>query len=254
MDGLSRSMMVLTCGLVVSVACGGSKGNPTTPPPPGPGPATVTSVSVAGNNSVTAGQTVQFAATANFSDSTTQNVSTTATWASTNNAAATVSGTGLATGVAAGNAEIRATVQGITGSAPLTVSAAPPGGGPTAQFAVSGPGGNNTCRIIKGSGGDLDCTFNGAASTGGAGGAVTAWIWRYDVGTNSAGPITENDPTHTPINLCGFLANKPNEQGSTGAVQMIVKLQVRNAAGVTSAELRNSNVSLFPQQECGFGF
>ena len=249
MHAFNRSMMVF--GLLVSAACGGSKGNPVVPPPQNQ--ATLTSVSVAGNNSVTAGQTVQFTATANFSNSTTQNVSTTATWASTNTAAASVSATGLATGVAAGNADIRATVQGITGSAPLTVNAPAPTG-PTAQFSVSGPGGNDTCRIIKGSGGDLDCTFNGAASTGGSGGAVTAWIWRYDVGTNSAGPITENDPTHTPINLCGFLANKPNQQGSTGSVQMIVKLQVRNAAGTTSAELRNSNVSLFPQQECGFGF
>jgi hypothetical protein len=35
---------------------------------------------------------------------------------------------------------------------------------------------------------------------------------------------------------------------------MVVKLEVRNAAGTTSAEQRNSNVRLFPQNQCGFGF
>ena len=35
---------------------------------------------------------------------------------------------------------------------------------------------------------------------------------------------------------------------------MVVKLIVRNAAGVNSAELVNNNVRLFPQNTCGFGF
>jgi hypothetical protein len=35
---------------------------------------------------------------------------------------------------------------------------------------------------------------------------------------------------------------------------MIVKLVVRNTAGTESAEERNSNVRLFPQNQCGFAF
>jgi hypothetical protein len=246
--------LALGVGAFVALhACGGN-GSPTAPPPPqqqqqNP---TVTSVSITGGNAVTVGQTVQLSATANMSNNTTQNVSSTATWSSSNTGAATISNTGLATGVAAGTTEIRAAFQGTTGTAQLQVNA-PAATPPVAQFTVSGPGGTDVCRIIEDSGGDLDCTFNGAASSGGSGGAVTQWIWRYDVGTNSAGPITDDDPEHTPVNLCGFFANKPNQTG-TGFVQMIVKLQVRNAAGTLSSETRNSNVRLFPQKQCGFVF
>jgi hypothetical protein len=213
----------------------------------------VTSVTVSGGNSVTVGQTVQFSATANLSNNTTQNVSSTATWSSSNTGTATVSNTGLATGVAAGSAEIRAAFQGATGTAPLQVNAAavvPP----VARFTVSGPSGNNVCRIMTGSGGDLDCTFDGSASTGGSGGNVTAWIWRYDVGSNSRLPITENDPIHNANPGCGFFVNRPPQQGSSTFMQMIVKLVVRNAAGAESAEERNSDVRLFPNNQCGFGF
>jgi hypothetical protein len=241
--------------LTVFPGCG-SNSNPAAPPPANnnqpPQTPTVTSVSVTGGNSVTVGQTVQYSATANLSNSTTQDVSSTATWSSSNTGSVTISNTGLATGVAPGSAEIRAVFQGSTGTAQLQVNA-PAVTPPVAQFTVGGPGGTDVCRIIEDSGGDLDCTFNGAASSGGSGGAVNQWIWRYDVGTNSAGPITDDDPEHTGINLCGFLANKPNQTG-TGFVQMIVKLQVRNAAGTMSAETRNSNVRLFPQKQCGFVF
>ena len=110
------------------------------------------------------------------------------------------------------------------------------------------------CRIRENSGGDLDCTFNGSASTGGTGGAVTQWIWRYSVGNNDRGPITENDPTHSANTGCGFFVDRPPQQGTSTFLQMIVKLIVRNAAGVESAEERNSDVRFFPQKQCGFGF
>ena len=48
------------------------------------------------------------------------------TWTSSNAAVATVSAAGLAVGVTAGSASIRATVEGVTGSATLTVTIAPP--------------------------------------------------------------------------------------------------------------------------------
>lgn len=252
MHGLNRPIVVLTCGFLASVSCG-SKGSPAAPPPP-PASVTVSSVSVSGGSSVVAGQTVQLAATANMSNSTTQNVSATGTWASSNTGVATVSSTGLATGVAAGSAQIRATFQSVTGEASLQVTPPAPSP-PVARFTVGGPGGNDTCRIIVNSGGDFDCTFDGSTSSGGTGGAVTAWTWRFDVGGNSSLPITRNTPTLVPDNRCGSLdPTKAPQQGSTGFVQMIVKLEVRNASGTTSAELRNSNVRLFPQNQCGFGF
>ncbi len=215
---------------------------------------TLTSVSVTGGNAVTAGQTLQLTATANFSNNTTQNVTTTATWQSSNTGVATVSTGGLATGVAPGSADIRATFQSVTGTAALQVSAVQQVN-PVAQFTVSGPGPSdaNLCRILVNSGGDWDCIFNGSASTGGTGGAVTQWIWRFDVGANSGGPITTTGPTLDVNPTCGFFNSRPGQAGS-GFVQMIVKLQVRNAAGVLSAEATNNNVRLFPQSQCGFGF
>jgi hypothetical protein len=141
----------------------------------------------------------------------------------------------------------------MTGTRTLQVNA-PPVNVPVADFTVSGPGGSNICRIIPGSGGDLDCRFDGSASTGGTGGNITRWTWRYDVGANSSDPINDNDPIHDPNPGCGFFVTRPSPQAGTAFVQMIVKLEVRNAAGTTSAEQRNSNVRLFPQNQCGFGF
>jgi uncharacterized protein YjdB len=50
------------------------------------------------------------------------------TWTSSNPAVATVSGTGLATGLVVGTATLTATSEGRSGSAALTVTVAPPGG------------------------------------------------------------------------------------------------------------------------------
>jgi uncharacterized protein YjdB len=80
------------------------------------------------NPSVPAGETEQFTATGTFSDNSTQDLTSQVTWASATPSVATISnaaGTqGLATGVAAGSSSISATLDGITGSTVLTVSAA----------------------------------------------------------------------------------------------------------------------------------
>jgi len=94
----------------------------TVPPPP------VASVSVSPSApSVPAGQTIQLAATLRDAGG---NVLTgrVVTWASGNTAAATVSGSGLVSTVAAGSAAITATSEGRTGTSAVTVTApAPPG-------------------------------------------------------------------------------------------------------------------------------
>ena len=180
-------------------------------------------------------------------------MSSTATWTSSNNSVATVTGSGLANAVSAGTAEIRAAFQGTTGSKTVQVNA-PARVAPVARFVVTGPGGTDTCRIIVGSGGDLDCRFDGSASTGGTGGNITRWRWRFDVGANSSSPRDSSDPVLNVRTDCGFFADRPNAQPGTSFVQMIVKLEVRNAASEDSPEVRNSNVRLFPQNQCGFGF
>ena len=123
-----RLLVALMCVLVVA-SCGGSGGGggstpttPTTPTAP-----TVTGVTVlAPTGSATPGQTAQFIATANLSNGTTQTVTSQATWQSSNTSIATVTSGGLVTAIAAGQAEIRATYQSVTGTAGVTVVAPPP--------------------------------------------------------------------------------------------------------------------------------
>ena len=84
-------------------------------------PAPVASVSVSlASSSISVGQTTQ--ATATLRDAS-NNVLTgrTITWASSNTAVATVSGTGVVTAVSTGTASITATSEGVSGSATATV-------------------------------------------------------------------------------------------------------------------------------------
>jgi hypothetical protein len=65
-----------------------------------------------------------FTATGTFTDGTTQDLTSTATWSSDTTSAATINSTGLASSAGLGTANITATLSGISGSAPLTVTAA----------------------------------------------------------------------------------------------------------------------------------
>ncbi len=92
-------------------------------------PATLTSITIAPiNPSAADGTTVSFTATAFFSDGTSQNVTTQATWTSTNGSIATISnaaGTqGVATGVGPGQTTIAASFGGMSASTTLTITAA----------------------------------------------------------------------------------------------------------------------------------
>lgn len=73
--------------------------------------------------SLAKGLTLSFTATGTYSDATTQDLSASAAWMSSNVAAATTSGR-LVTAVAPGDATISATLDGITGTTALTVTAA----------------------------------------------------------------------------------------------------------------------------------
>jgi hypothetical protein len=97
--------------VVFALACGNSSNSPST----------VNSVAVTG--AVPAiGASSQFSAVATMSDGTTQDVTSTATWTSSNAAEATVSSTGVVTGVAAGTLAIQATFQSVTGSDQITLT------------------------------------------------------------------------------------------------------------------------------------
>ncbi len=108
--------------LLLAACGGGDKGGVTGPPPVIP---TVTSVEVTPlTASVVAPQTVQLSFVARLSNGS-SNVPFGVTWSSSATTVATVSGSGLVTGVSAGTASITATVGGVSGSANITVTAAP---------------------------------------------------------------------------------------------------------------------------------
>ncbi len=86
-------------------------------------PAVVQSIAITpANPSVTAGLSTQLTATGTFSDGTTQDITATAFWSSSNGAVARISAPGLALGVSAGSATISASSGTITSSTKLTVA------------------------------------------------------------------------------------------------------------------------------------
>jgi hypothetical protein len=111
--------------LVATTTCGGSSNSsPTSVPPTVSSIAITTTASIA---TIAAGQTMQLTATAALSNGSTQNVSTQATWQSSNLAVATVSSTGLVTSISSGTANISATYQGKIGTITISVlNLAPP--------------------------------------------------------------------------------------------------------------------------------
>jgi trimeric autotransporter adhesin len=76
------------------------------------------------NPSIALGTTQQFTATGTFTDGSTQDLTTSATWGSSNTVAATVSSSALGTSLATGTATITATLGGTSGSTLLTVTPA----------------------------------------------------------------------------------------------------------------------------------
>jgi trimeric autotransporter adhesin len=83
--------------------------------------AQLTSITVTGNPTLNGiGQTAQLSAMAKFSDGTTQDVTSKATWQTGNAAFVSVSSTGVATGTGFGQTSISATDQSVSGS--LTVA------------------------------------------------------------------------------------------------------------------------------------
>jgi uncharacterized protein YjdB len=89
-------------------------------------PASLVSITVTPTNpTISLGTAVQFTATGNYSDGTTQNLTNSATWSSTNTSAATTSNAagsnGLATGVSSGSTTITATSASVSGTSNLTI-------------------------------------------------------------------------------------------------------------------------------------
>jgi uncharacterized protein YjdB len=130
---------VSTSGLVTALSSGPTSITATSGAISGTLSLTVTSPTLASvaikptNPSVTQGGSVQFSATASYSDGSTNDATAQAAWASSNLAVATVTSSGLASGIAAGTATISASFGGKGSSTVLTVASAPQAPTITAQ-------------------------------------------------------------------------------------------------------------------------
>jgi hypothetical protein len=115
---LSIPVCCLSFLLVIpNTGCGGS--SPSVPPPK-----ILKSISVAPSTAnIPAGATQQFTATGTYSDGSTANLSSTASWNVATPAVATINSNGLTTGVAAGSSTVSASLSGIGGNASLNVTA-----------------------------------------------------------------------------------------------------------------------------------
>lgn len=117
-DGAHLFHVVVSLALLLQLsACGGSGVSSTQGTP------TLSSIAVTSALSiVSAGQTLQFAAEATYSDNSTKDVTSTANWASSSATIATIAQGGLATGLATGITTISASVSGVTGMTQMTVN------------------------------------------------------------------------------------------------------------------------------------
>lgn len=86
--------------------------------------ATLSSISVSGGASLTAGTTEQLAAQGTYTDKSTQSISNQVTWQSSDATVASVNSSGMLTAVKAGSVTVTASMNSISGTAGVTVSAA----------------------------------------------------------------------------------------------------------------------------------
>lgn len=118
-------MRKLPCVLTIAVfaafiACGG-------PGSSGGGNVTLVSISVSPSSpTIQTGTMQQFTATGSFSDNTTKDLTSSATWSSSTTSVASISSSGVATAIAVGSTTINAASGTVTGSTTLTVSASAP--------------------------------------------------------------------------------------------------------------------------------
>ena len=119
---------IIAGGIVTTLlACRGSGVSPTPPPNPVTSAAVVLAIALSGPPTIAPGETVPLVATATLSDGSTQDYSQKVVWRSSNAAVVTISSGGLATGQAAGEAYVLATITGFRITNPLlTVTVLPP--------------------------------------------------------------------------------------------------------------------------------
>ncbi len=119
-----RTFLYLSPVLIAAAGCGANHVNDSNPSP-NSGSKTLTSIAISPTNpSIAVNATQPFTATGTYSDGSTANVSSSASWNSSNTVVATINSTGVAAGVSAGSTNITASMNGVNATTQLTVTAA----------------------------------------------------------------------------------------------------------------------------------
>ena len=92
------------------------------PSQPGPPPATVQSVTISGGSNVPIGRSLQLRATSHLSDGTDRDVTSSAEWSTSNSTGASVSQSGVLTGLLVGSNVVTARYNGATATQPVQVT------------------------------------------------------------------------------------------------------------------------------------
>ena len=119
---------MLLATVILLASCGGGGGG-------GGGGKSLSSIAVTpANNKIPVGQTKQYTATGTYSDGSTQDLTSSATWSSSASPVATIASSGMVTAVSTGSTTITATTGGKSGSTGLEAVAlnVPAGTGTTA--------------------------------------------------------------------------------------------------------------------------
>jgi uncharacterized protein YjdB len=181
-------------------------------------PASVASVSVSpASTSVAAGQTVQLTATPRDASGNTL-LGRVVTWTSSDAGLATVSGSGLVTGVAAGAVTVTATSEGQSGSSTVTVTV------PVASVSVTPP----SLSLRVGQTGQLTATPQDAAGNALTGRVVT-WT------TNSAAVATVNSSGLVTAQGAGSATITATSEGRSASATITVTLVPVASVTVTPA-------------------
>ena len=221
----TSGLAVILGSVTFLLGCGSglSRATPPSTPPSTP-PPTVTSITVTPTTAVlNVNGTQQLHATANYSDRTTQDVTASASWTSSNSAVATVSNAGIVTAVAPGSATVTASDAGQTASAAITVNApqrvltsisiSPSSGtvtaGSTLQLTATGTYSDNTTSDLTGtatwsSSSTSVATVNAGLVTGVAAGSATITAAVGSVSATSAITVKAVTPPPSSINVTTY--------------------------------------------------
>jgi Bacterial Ig-like domain (group 2) len=171
------------------------------------------------NPSIATGGTEQFSATGTFSDNSTQNLTSTATWSSQTTSVATIAAGGLATAVGTGMSKIQATSGGVSGSSTLTVTS----GNASLQVLVVSP----QNPVIADNGATQQFTATGHFSDGSTQNLTSSATWTSS-NTGSVASVSAAGVATSKALAAGVNAGYTSIQAAVGAIKGAAILSVTN--------------------------